>query len=631
MVAVACVLAAIAGLMYAVFIMFWGSPLPEGFVLDYGHVFRTYLRVVTQGIPHSFYYWIAGVSLAAMLAASAKKLWELSAGGEVVADLMGAEYVDRARANPAEARLINVVEEMAIASGTSVPPVYVLRAERAVNALAAGYAPNEAVVIVTQGTLVNLTRDELQGVIAHEYSHILNGDMRLNVRLLGLLYGIVFLGETGRTMVRTATAGAINVQREKQTLIIPALVVGLVLAAVGHAGLVAARLIKAAISREREFLADAASVQFTRNPAGIAGALDSTMSLRLGTAVWNPHSESMSHMFFAQAVVEIMGGGFATHPPIDERIRRVHPRFRRDEYRARRKGVNEQREYAVIDGTGSVVKVAQASAAIRVAAAPTREHIDHAARLLAAIPAATRERMKTPAGAAQVLFALALEEDATARLAALQVIAGRRGKDEASAVDHARNELGKLSRAVVLPLVSMAMPVLKSLKQKERDALVQDLYAMIEADKRVTLREMVFATFARQHLREGAGRPVASKFANVSDVALSAHAVLSLVSHASRGDTAAAFAAGKRMLGIELAGPLPISDLSAGRIDQSLDELRLLAPLERPRIVRACLDSAQADGRINIAEAELVRAVAAALDCPLPPMLDALDPASLSS
>ena len=123
---------------------------------------------------------------------------------------------------------------------------------------------------------------------------------------------------------------------------------------------------------------------------------------------------------------------------------------------------------------------------------------------------------------------------------------------------------------------------------------------------------------------------MASKFANVSDVALSAHAVLSLVSHASRGDTAAAFAAGKRMLGIELAAPLPISDLSAGRIDQALDELRLLAPLERPRIVRACLDSAQADGRINIAEAELVRAVAAALDCPLPPMLDALDPSTLA-
>jgi uncharacterized tellurite resistance protein B-like protein len=337
----------------------------------------------------------------------------------------------------------------------------------------------------------------------------------------------------------------------------------------------------------------------------------------------------MSHMFFAQAVGEFLGGSFATHPPIDERIRRVHPRFRRDEYRAARSGVHERREYAVMDGSGNVVKVSKAgpaglAAAVALATAPTREHIDHAARLLAAIPQATRERMKTPAGAAHVLLGLVLADDPGSHPVELKVLAERRGEAEARAADEACRELARLGRAFVLPLVGMAMPLLKSLKQSERDALVQDLYAMIQADQRVTLREMVFATFVRQHLREGAGRPVASKFAGVADVARSAHVALSLVAHAARGDTDAAFAAGKRMLGIELAGPLPLAELSAGRVEESLEELRLLAPLEKPRIVRACLDSATADGQVNLAEAELVRVVAAALDCPLPPMLDAL-------
>jgi uncharacterized tellurite resistance protein B-like protein len=331
-----------------------------------------------------------------------------------------------------------------------------------------------------------------------------------------------------------------------------------------------------------------------------------------------------------------MGGSFATHPTIDERIRRVHPRFRRDEYRASRKGVHERSEFAVIDGSGNVVKVASAgagglAAAAALVAAPTREHLDHAARLIAAIPLATRERLKSAAGASQVVLALELDEEPKSRQAALAALEARRGAAEARAVAQARDELGRLRRAFVLPLIEMALPALKPLKQKERDALVQDLQAMVESDQRVSLSELVLLTFVRQHLREGAGQAVRSQYDNVGQVAGAAHAVLSLVAHAARGDTAAGFAAGKRWLGIELPAPLPAGELSAGRVTEALERLRVLSPLERPRIVRACLDCAAADGRFNIAEAELVRTVAAALDCPLPPMLQALDPATLAA
>jgi Zn-dependent protease with chaperone function len=359
---VAAALTAVVAAVYALLILYWGGPLPEGLVLDYSRLVRSYFGVLAGAVPRTAYLWTAGGALAVMVAASLARMWQLREGGEAVADLLGARRIERRGATPNEARLLNVVEEMALAAHIAAPPAYVLEREPAINALAAGYSRDEAVIIVTQGALDKLTRDELQGVIAHEFSHMLNGDMQLNVRLLALLYGIAFIGRIGQQLIRAATEGAIGAPREKQNIAIPHLFAGLLLAAVGYFGLLAARFIQAAISREREYLADAASVQFTRNPDGIAGALDSIVSLRVGSFVWNPLAEEVSHMFCAQGAANALGASFATHPPIDERIRRVHPRFNRDAYRAARGGQYEQREIAVLDGLGNVVETVVGSA-----------------------------------------------------------------------------------------------------------------------------------------------------------------------------------------------------------------------------------------------------------------------------
>jgi len=278
-------------------------------------------------VPKELYLGGAAVTAGIIFVVSIISVAKLADGGSAVAEMIGARRVAPDTRDPLERRLRNVVEEMAIASGVRVPGVYVMDGESGINAFAAGWDVSNSVVAVTRGTLETLTRDELQGVIGHEFSHILNGDMRLNIRLIGVLAGIVFIGSIGEFLMRSVRGS-----RSRNTGGI--FLVGLAIFVIGYIGLFFARLIKAAVSRQREFLADASSVQFTRNPDGIAGALDQIRSASAFIA--NRYAEEMSHMFFGQSLKLWLGGLFDTHPPIDERIRRVRPGFQPSAYRGRR-------------------------------------------------------------------------------------------------------------------------------------------------------------------------------------------------------------------------------------------------------------------------------------------------------
>ncbi len=547
-----------------------------------------------QLMPLATHLAVSGVVAAIILGVTLHRMWQMSEGGPAVAALLGAHYLDRSRCTPAEAKLLNVVEEMAIASGIAVPPVYLLRGETAINALVAGHTPNEAVIVATQGAVQQLSRDELQGVMGHEFSHILNGDMALNVRLVSLLAGIACFGEWGEAMVYAGAAEAAKKSREERGGEVLVALFGTAIAFIGFPGLFAAEAIKAAISRQRELLADAASVQFTRNPDGIAGALDSIRYLKAGTTLRTAYAIELSHMFFAPAIVRWWA--WPSHPPVEERIRRAHPRFMQEDYRrTRHASTYRDGRVAVLDGAGNVVKVMGGLGALAaVIEAPRPEHVDHARRLLEALPAQTRQRLATPEGAEQVV-------------------------------------LEGLGRAQQLLIFELALPALKQLPQKRRDTFLAEVRRRVEADRKVTLAEFVQATLLRQHLREGAGKPIPTKFGKVEDVAQDAHVILSLIAHASRGDTEAAHAKGKAVLGVELPGALPAAELTAARLETALERLRHLQPFQKPRVLKACVETAAADGRFRLAEAELVRAVAATLDCPLPPVIGALDPATLAA
>jgi Zn-dependent protease with chaperone function len=291
------------------------------------------LKIVPTAI-----YVLGGLATAVViLAVSGWNMTQLSSGGKAVAEMVGARRIPPDTGDPLERRLVNVVEEMSIASGVRVPAVYVMDGEQGINAFAAGYEVSDSILAVTRGTLETLNRDELQGVIGHEFSHILNGDMRLNIRMIGVLAGIVFIGSAGNFLLRSLRGGSDNKGAA------PIFAAGLALMLIGYIGLFFARLIKAAVSRQREFLADASSVQFTRNPDGIAGALDQIEVSATGALIANRRAEDLSHMFFGQGIRVVLSGLFDTHPPLEERIARVNARFERASYRKRRASARLER------------------------------------------------------------------------------------------------------------------------------------------------------------------------------------------------------------------------------------------------------------------------------------------------
>ena len=581
--------------------------------------------VVTQSaMPLRGHLAIAGAVGGFIVAMSAWRMWQLSDGGPVIAYVLGARYVDPDKCTPAERKLINVVEEMAIASGISVPPVYVLEFDDAINALVAGYSPHEAVIIVTRGAVQKLSRDELQGVMGHEFSHILNGDMALNVHLVGFLAGLTWFADAAERLIFEAARHNRELDREERGAGALAALIAALVAFIGFPGTMAADAIKAAISRSRELLADAASVQFTRNPDGIAGALDSILALRAHTAVRAAHCELFSHMFFAPAVGRWWG--FPSHPPILERIRRAHPRFRRDQYRERRHGTRT--EVAVIDGAGNVVKnislagkaesKAHALAVVASVGRPAPEHVDYAARLLARLPSRLREALHRAEEAESAMFALALEPDEATREAELRALAARRGPEARAKAAELYVYVGGLARDHMLTLADLAVPAIKGERQKPRDAFLADLAAVVEADRRVTLREFVLLTFLRQRLREGAGQPIRTQFRRIEDVAADAHVVLSLVSLDQ-----AAFQKGAAVLGLGWQAPLERAALTTTSVSQSLERVRHLSPFAKPALLKACVEAAAADGVFRLPEVEMVRMVAATLDCPVPPAIAA--------
>jgi len=446
------------------------------------------------------------------------------------------------------------------------------------------------------------------------------------VRLVSLLAGIACFGKWGEAMVWAAAAQARKSSREERGGEVLGALFGAAIAFIGFPGLFAAEAIKAAISRQRELLADSASVQFTRNPDGIAGALDSIGYLHAGTTLRSAYAVELSHMFFAPAVARWWA--WPSHPPIAERIRRVHPRFMQEDYRRTRHAATyRDGRVAVLDGAGNVVKVLGGiGAAAALVEAPRPEHVDHARRLLERLPLPVRRRLQTPEGAAQLMFALLLEREGPVRERQLQLLGS-----EAEQAAAARFELQDVGRRQFLLLAELALPALKAWPQKRRDAFLATVQALVEADQRTTLGEFVQAALLRQRLREGAGKPIPTKFRRVEDVAQDANTVLSLIAQVSKGNTEVSHARGQAILGVALPGVLPASELSAARVQEALERLRHLQPFEKPRVLKACVETAAADGPFRLAEMELVRAIAATLDCPIPPVIQSLDPATLAA
>ena len=583
---------------------------------------------LAQWLEGPSWVFVTGLTLLVIVGTSLVTALRLRGGGPALAGMLKARRLDADTRVPAERRLLNVVEEMAIASGVPVPAVYVLDGEAGINAFVAGTRPSETVMVVTRGALEHFTRDELQGVVAHEFSHIFNHDMRLNIHLMGALAGLVVIAQLGRFLLRAGSHGR---GRDTAQLVM----VGIAVLAIGYLGSALAAVIKAAISRQREFLADASAVQFTRNPQGIAGALYRIQTHATGSRLDNPHAEDLSHFCIAESVRYFFGALMATHPPLAARIAAIEPGFvprdqtpsealatqpasaapRAAAERAGGAGFSADVSPSGLDGTHVADSVGQ----------PAGHHLAHAAEVRAALPAPLLDAAHQPAGAAHLVLALFLARSAAAAQRAAWRAALVRGTYDAGRLTALATPLAALPARQRLPLVELALPALKTLDAPARAGLLATLRAVAAADGRFSVFEFAMLRILDDHLGADAARAPRVRhyaFAPVADALRLLLSVLAHAGHAREVDAEAAFAAA--WAPFSLPGNIALVARGACRMEalqQALGELAALTPLLKRNVILAAADCVIHDGTVSAAEAELLEAVALTLDCPLPPLL----------
>ena len=557
---------------------------------------------------------------------SAYKTMALSGGGTAVAESLGGRLISQSTNDLHERKALNVVEEMAIASGTPVPPVYLLEDEAGINAFAAGYTPSDAVIGVTRGTINYLSREELQGVIAHEFSHILNGDMRLNIRLIGILHGILLLGLIGYYILRSTRGGS-----SKNAGAVVGLGLGLLV--IGYTGTFFGNLIKASVSRQREFLADASAVQFTRNNDGIAGALKKIGGYEPGSVLETEEAPTMSHAYFNTGVASFMQSMFATHPPLDVRIKRVDAHWD-GKFTPVFDEVVEDEQTAADEGQASrtegmktaVVGAAIAAHVLDSVGQSSPEQLDYAIALVNGIPKDIHDAVHESYGARAVMYCLVIHDQEDIRNKQLHQLLGFSDVGVYELVNKLLDGVKALDIRYRLPLIDMALPSLRQLSTPQYSLFKDNLLFLIKADSRVDLFEWSLQKILFHHLDPEFDHPGRrkAKYGSLQSVKGHIDVLASMLAYACVKDNSeaeAAFAMAEQELGINNLTLLAREKINIDSLDSAVDKLAMLKPLVKPRLLKACLSLITQDNEYSAKAMELMRAIADVLDCPLPPYL----------
>ncbi|TWT90907.1 hypothetical protein Mal64_13060 [Pseudobythopirellula maris] len=580
-----------------------------------------------------------GALLLIVLGTLYKVLALRAGGGTSVAESLGGRRVYPDATDPTARKLLNVVEEMALASGTPVPPVFLLE-EPGINAFAAGYSSSDAVVGVTRGCAESLSRDELQGVIAHEFSHILNGDMRMSIRMIGILHGILLLGLIGRILLRLVFHGGGMSSRRNDSgnggggsAIIAVIAGGVALVVIGSIGSLMGGLIKAAVSRQREYLADASAVQFTRNPSGIGGALKRIGGAQRASRLRHPRASEMSHMYFAQGVWEGFSSLMATHPPLGKRIRAIEPEW--DGKFGEPVGARYPEAVGAAVGgkaagfagaASDTVPVAVVDEAWNQVGEPLEAHRQYATELIAAIPETLLASARSPYSARALVYAMLLDRDAATRAAQLASLDGLARPDVIQLAERLSSDVDRLEARKRLPLVDLCLPALRAMSSPQYQRFMRAFKSLVEADQRIALFEWTLGQVLMRHLRpqfERVPSPRIDYFA-LGRMQGPCNVLLSTLAHAGHSPSQAqmAFDAAARNLpsinGLEL---LPREQCNLRELEDALATLRRVEARHRGRVVDACAAAICADNEVKVAEAELLRGVSDLLDCPMPPLL----------
>ena len=584
--------------------------------------------------PSTLVGWIvvASVMTVAIIAIGmVSKTIALRAGGSAVAASVGAVPVDPTTSDPTLRRYVNIVEEMSLASGVPVPRLFVLEREPGINAFAAGFTPADAAITVTGGALATLNRDELQGVIGHEFSHILNGDMRLNIRLIGLLNGILLLGLIG---LRFLQFGGGRGERNKGAAVI--LAVAIAMMVLGFIGQFFAGLIKAAVSRQREWLADASAVQFTRQTTGLEGALKKIAGLPTGSALNDSRgAREVSHMLFGEGTRKF-SSLFATHPPLNERIAALDPTFTAAQY-----------EQLIDQAGGAAPETSDAEASLGFAPQPrdlpsvvpadhaalgarvgtlTNDDLMRGAALSSQIPLPVRQLVGQPATVVPMIVALALNPETDVRRAQIAAVTERLGAAAADEIAGLAANTPPVAPALRLPIVSLALPTLTARPLQELDAILATLQDLARADDRIDVFEYCLIRLIGSYVADARWPARRAQIGRQPLRAAQAEALtlLTAVARAGNADPGAAAtaftASAAHLLPGTVVAYLPPDDLWTA-LDKGWAPLDALDPLAKQRLVEAVVIAVQHDGMLTVDEIELLRTTCALLHLPLPALV----------
>jgi len=581
-------------------------------------IFNLYVSIKPRSVLNDIYELlpviVGSVTLAGILITTLVTILKLSRGGAALAEMVGAQMVMTETESGDERRLRNVVEEMAIASGSRVPDIFIFPHDYSVNAMSAGLDPSQAAIIVTKGAITKLTRDELQGLVAHEFSHIFNGDMRLNYRLLGAISGITAIGALGlglmrgsahvdSTRTRSSMGGALDDVR--------LFLVGVALAAIGYIGVLFGRMIQSAVTREREYLADASAVQFTRHPESVAGALKKT--LIYGSTVLSSRTDQFNHMLFVTGFGR-EGSLLSSHPRVEHRIQRIFPDFDQETFiaLARAEGKFEKVRSAdeVFEELAEKAKKPKRESPppLPLVAQPvvweiadrvgqiTAESLEVASQITHNIPDDLTQKLRNPPGAKNVVLALLIDKESRHRQMQLQVL----DLETATVVETLAKRLETLDSKYRLVLLDLALPAVKTLKPSEKSEFLKHLRQIAQADNHLSLFEYCYVTIVERQLRTQ--RLQFFRHPRLDVLKKDADLVLGALESCAKPDVTPAF-----------NGPL---------LSMSLSRLSELPPAEKEKFFAACLQKAQADAKITVSENELLRAFSEVLDCPFPRQSD---------
>lgn len=550
------------------------------------------------------------VTVLAVLGGSLFRIAALRAGGDVVARGLGATEVPDNPEDLRLKRLRNVVEETALAAGLPVPTLFVLEREDGINAFAAGNTPADAAITVTRGALDQLSRNELQGVIAHEFSHVANGDMRLNLTLMGWLFGILLIALAGRGILRAGARG--GSRRNKGGGLV---LFGLALVVIGYVGVFAGRLIKAAVSRQRERLADASAVQFTRDTTGLAGALKKIGGLEVGSKFRDTEAEEVSHMLFAPGLSQL----FATHPPLIERIRVLEPGFDPREFEQIRSAPPAPPEPRRDSAPGFQPAAQSAAGFVATAGRPEPSHIRAGRVLRERLPEQLREAAAQ--GDPALVAALLESTEASVRERQSAIVRDWLGEDQARRVESMGAKLREAGPHARLPLLEIAWP---GIRRRSPDALAKlerAVRELIQADGKISVFEYVVGRLIRVQLRD-LGAPRELGRVSLKDCRVELGDVFAIVADAGQDEEAQARRAYEAGLSRLFPRQRPNYRLPPDwgeAMDRALDRLDRLPSVIKRELIRALATTCAHDGRLEPGEAELLRVICASLHCPLPP------------